>query len=357
MRALNWHEDISMAEELEELAAYCSKHNIERDIYGKGEFLNNFEVEIAKFLGMEASVFMPSGTMAQQIALRLWSEKLNCKTVALHATSHVEADENRAYYYLHGLQTVTIGDMNSAILTKHLNECREPVGTLLIELPMRGVGGILPTWDELLDLLQRARQRSIKVHLDGARVWEASAFYGKSCAEICSLFDSVYVSFYKGIGGIAGSMLLGSSDFIAESRIWLRRHGGNLYTLYPYVVAAKLNFEKRITKMPEYRQRAISLAKALKQIPGLVIKPDPPQANMFHVFMEAPVAKLEEAHDHLMKEENFKLCSRFAETTVPNWTRTEIAVGDQALSLSNDEIVTKYKKLLKLAGLKDLAPA
>jgi len=264
----------------------------------------------------------------------------------------VEADENKAYFHLHGLQTINIGNMNSAILTEHLEEIKEPVGTLLIELPMRMIGGMLPTWEELLELLQAAKARSIKVHLDGARIWEASAFYKRTCAEICSLFDSVYVSFYKGIGGIAGSMLLADADFIAESRIWLRRHGGNLYTLYPYAVAAKLNFEKRIGKMSEYRQRAISLAQALTQIPGLVIKPDPPQVNMFHVFINIPAAQLEKNHEQFMNEENFKLFSRFAETGIPNWTRIEVAIGDQALALSNAEVVAKFQKLLGLTGSK-----
>lgn len=349
MKGLNWHEDVSAADEFEELADYCRKNNIEPDHYGEGAFINGFEEEIAKFLDMEAAVFMPSGTMAQQIALRIWSERLNCKMVALHATSHVEADEQRGYYHLHGLQTVNIGDMKSAILKKHLQECAQPVGTLLIELPIRPLGGLLPTWSELLELLDEAKLRSVKIHLDGARIWEASAFYEKSCAEICSLFDSVYVSFYKGIGGMTGSMLLGSKDFIAESRIWLRRHGGNLYTLNPYVVSAKLNFEKRIGKMPEYRKRAISLAQALKEIPGLIIKPDPPQVNMFHVYIPAPAAHLEQAHEKLMKEDDFKLCSRFAETEIPGWTRTEVAVGDQAMTMSNEEIVDKYKKLLELS--------
>lgn len=349
MRGLNWHDDISAAEEFEELAAYCRKHNIEADIYGEGKFLNDFEEEIAKFLGMDAAVFMPSGTMAQQIALRIWSERLKIKTVALHATSHVEANEKRGYSYLHGLQTITF-DGNSAILAKHLDEIKEPISTLLIELPMRALGGLLPSWDELLELLNLARSRKIKVHLDGARIWEASAFYGKSCADICRLFDSVYVSFYKGIGGMTGSMLLGPKDFVEESRTWLRRQGGNLHTMTPYVVSAKLNFEKRINKMHEYRNRAISLAEALKDITGLEIKPDPPHVNMFHVFINAPLSQLEKAHEKLMKEDNFRLCTRFAETSIPNWTRTEIACGDQVLSLSNVEIVEKYRKLLALTG-------
>ncbi len=350
MKGLNWHDDLSTADEFEELSAYCRTHNIETDIYGEGKFLNDFEMEIAEFLGMDAAVFMPSGTMAQQIALRIWSERLKIKTVALHETSHVEANEKRGYFYLHGLQTIAIGGMNSAILAKHLDEIKEPASTLLIELPMRALGGLLPTWNELLEVLNLARSKKIKVHLDGARIWEASTFYGKSCADICRLFDSVYVSFYKGIGGMTGSMLLGPKDFIEESRIWLRRHGGNLHTMTPYVVSAKLNFEKRINKMHEYSDRAVSLAKALKHIPGLEIKPDPPQVNMFHVFINLPLKQLEQAHEKLMKEDNFRLCTRFAETQIPNWTRTEIAIGDQALSISNEEIVDKYHKLLALAG-------
>ena len=105
----------------------------------------------------------------------------------------------------------------------------EPLAALVIELPQREIGGRLPSWDDLVAQVEHARSRGAAVHLDGARIWEAGPFYGRPLAEIAALFDSVYVSFYKGLGGLAGSMLLGEDDVITEARAWRQRHGGTLF--------------------------------------------------------------------------------------------------------------------------------
>ena len=90
------------------------------------------------------------------------------------------------------------------------------LASLLIELPAREIGGQLPTWEELVELSELCRNQSIRLHLDGARVWQAAPAYGRSLFEIAALFDSVYVSFYKDVGALPGAMLLGSRDFIDE---------------------------------------------------------------------------------------------------------------------------------------------
>jgi hypothetical protein len=79
----------------------------------------------------------------------------------------------------------------------------EPLAALLVELPQREIGGLLPAWDDLVAQVGWARDRDTAVHLDGARLWEAAAGYERSPAEVAALFDSVYVSFYKGIGALA----------------------------------------------------------------------------------------------------------------------------------------------------------
>ncbi len=91
--------------------------------------------------------------------------------------------------------------------------------------------------------------------LDGARLFESLPFYQKSAADICVLFDSVYVSFYKGIGGIAGAILAGDRDFIEEAIVWKRRHGGDLISLYPYIPSADYYFNQRIDRMERQRSK------------------------------------------------------------------------------------------------------
>src|SRR5205823_12945610 len=129
----------------------------------------------------------------------------------------------------------------------------------------------------------------VKLHLDGARLWEAREFYApKTLAEIAALFDSVYVSFYKGIGALAGAMLLGSQDFIGEARVWRRRQGGTLVQLHPLVASAAMRFDDQLAKMPAYRRRAREFAAALAAIDGVVVEPQPPEVNLFHVHFPVP---------------------------------------------------------------------
>src|SRR4029453_12776628 len=99
----------------------------------------------------------------------------------------------------------------------------ERLAALLVELPAREIGGQLPTWDELNELSELARARGVHLHMDGARLWEAREAYApRSLADICALFDSVYVSFYKGIGALAGATVPGPAHIAPR-----RRHRGN----------------------------------------------------------------------------------------------------------------------------------
>jgi threonine aldolase len=103
---------------------------------------------------------------------------------------------------------------------------REPAPfMLLIELPHREIGGICTPYEDLVQMSAHCKRRGVAFHCDGARLWEAEAFYcsqeeGRTMHELVALFDSVYVSFYKGLGGVTGSMLLGPRQFVAEARIW-----------------------------------------------------------------------------------------------------------------------------------------
>ena len=152
-----------------------------------------------------------------------------------------------------------------------LNNVKEPLAALLLELPQREIGGQLPAWDELLAIVNWVRERNIALHLDGARLWECRPFYRRSYAEITAVFDTVYVSFYKILGGITGAMLLGSEDHIAEARIWQRRHGGNLVRMFPFVSSARLGLEAQLDRMGQYHAKAIELAEVLSAFPEIEV--------------------------------------------------------------------------------------
>ena len=133
------------------------------------------------------------------------------------------------------------------------------------------------------------------LHLDGARLWECRSFYDRSYAEIASLADSVYVSFYKGLAGMAGAVLAGPADLVAEARRWQLRHGGRLFLLLPYAVAAREGLRRHLPRMDAYAQRARDLAAGLGVLEGVRVHPQPPHTNAFQVLVDVGHAALAEA--------------------------------------------------------------
>src|SRR5947209_13569843 len=106
---------------------------LEADHYGQGEIITSFERDVAALLGKEAAVFMPSGTMCQQIALRIWSERKGTSNVALHPLSHLEIHEQRAYQRLHGLFGILVGSVHCLMTLDDLKAVAQPLAALLIE--------------------------------------------------------------------------------------------------------------------------------------------------------------------------------------------------------------------------------
>jgi threonine aldolase len=314
------------------------------DMYGEGPLIADFEREMATLLGKPAAVFMPSGTMAQQIALRIWSERRRTRNVAFHPRSHLELHEHKAYQELHGLSGVLVGNADRLLTRKDLDAVALPVAALLLELPQREIGGRLPSWEELSGIRAWADERGAALHLDGARLWESQPFYDRPHAEIGALFDSVYVSFYKGLGGVAGAVLAGPADFCAEARIWQRRHGGNLIHLFPYVISARAALAERLHKMSAYRDRAVAIARALVAA-GLEVVPDPPQTNMMHVFLRGDARRLEAAAMTIAREEGLWLFASLMPTPLPTLHKVELNVGDATMELSVDEIAARLVSL------------
>jgi threonine aldolase len=349
-RFLNaWHGGPTLRERL--LAVAGATGEDERaDRYGAGERIERLEARTAKLLGKESAVFAPSGTMAQQIAARIWCDRRGIRTVAFHPTCHLEIHEEKGYERLHGLHGKLVGDANRLITLDDLEALREPVAMLLLELPQREIGGRLPEWDDLVAQVEWARARQTALHLDGARLWEAQPFYDRPHAEIAGLFDSVYVSFYKGLGGMAGAALAGDAETIAESRVWLRRHGGNLVTMHPFVVAAETALDERLDRMSTYLAHARALAAALASVDGLEVVPDPPQTPMFHLLLRGEHEQLADAALSVAEELKVFLFAEPSPTTSPAWQRHEVMVGEVTLELEPAEVRDLYAEVLARAS-------
>jgi threonine aldolase len=319
------------------------------DLYGVGTRLNAFEARIAALLGKDAAVFMPSGTMAQQIALRIVADRDGLRTFAAHPTNHLTLHERDGITRLHGLHLVPLGTAVTPIALDDVRALAEPVATLLIELPQRELGGLLPAWDELVAITELARERNWHVHLDGARLWESGPYYGRSYAAIAALFDSVYVSFYKGIGAIAGAMLCGSQPLIDEARIWQRRHGGNLMALYPYANVAEVAFDQRISHMAAYRKAAGWLAEIVAAQPGVLhVQPAPPPTNMFHAYLRIAPDTLRERVTAIAREHGVWTIARTAPTAIDGICKWEINAGDATIALGPKRARLALEALLAL---------
>ena len=332
---------------LERLAAIAPE---EADRYGTGEPVERLEARVATLLGKEAAVFMPSGTMAQQIALRIHADRRGLRTVAFHPTSHLELHEEKAYERLHGLHATLVGAPTALLTLADLERVREPLAALLLELPQREIGGRLPEWHELEAQAAWARERNVALHLDGARLWEAAPYYERPHSEIAGLFDTVYVSFYKGLGGIAGCALAGPGDVIAEARVWQARHGGRLLSLYPLVLSAELGLDRFLPRMPEYHRHAVAVGAELNVRDGIEVVPDPPQTPMMHVHLRGDRERLIAAAVDLAEERKVWLFDRLRVTALPTVCVHELGIGEASLTFTAAEIAALYGEVVERAA-------
>jgi threonine aldolase len=320
--------------------------DLESDVYGNGGAVTVLETEVRELLGKPAAVFMPSGTMAQQIALRIHADRRGRRVVAFHPTCHLELHEDQAYQRLHGLVGRTLGDGRGLITLGDLESVHEPLAALLIELPQREIGGRLPAWDDLVALVDAARQQGAAVHLDGARLWECGPWYNRPLSEVAALFDSVYVSFYKGLGGLSGSILLGEEDLVAESREWRHRHGGTLFNLWPYAAAGLAGLRLRLPRMGAYVEHARAIAQALSAMDGVDVVPDPPQTPMMHVHLRTTAAAVVTGIRSMATEERLWTWGGSTATDTPGIRRVELTVGDATLAFSPDAVTDAIRALL-----------
>jgi threonine aldolase len=328
------HAPLSPAETLAQLSEACLDLGISSfDVYGdfdvKSSYLRKFESEVAAEFDKEDAVFMPSGVMAQSIALLIHGGT----TFACHHSSHLLLHEAQSYCYLihkepliidtthqvakngYSVPAMSFEDVHEAF-EKHFGKVSEggtdSLSTLIIELPHRELGGKCTPWEDIVKMRDLCDNRGIKLHCDGARIFEATCYYNATLSEIASVFDSVYISFYKGLGGISGAMLLGDTEFCEKARTWLRRFGGNLYTLLPYAASGWAGYRRHwldVENNMSFQEKHQKILRLVAQI-GLddVVSFDPeiPEVNMVHGYFRHSVDCISAAIDRV--EQQIGLC-------------------------------------------------
>ncbi|MCX5207414.1 beta-eliminating lyase-related protein [Streptomyces sp. NBC_00237] len=308
------------------------------DLYGDG-VVGELERRTARALGKEAAAFFPTGTMAQQVALRCWAGRTGNSTVALHPRAHPEQHERNALSEVSGLRTVHPTGEPRLPTAEEVRDFEEPFGTLMLELPLREAGFVLPSWEELEEVVEAARERDAVVHFDGARLWECTEHFGRPLEEIAALADTVYVSFYKSLGGMSGAALAGPATLIEEARTWRHRYGGDLFHQYPAALSALLGLARELPRLPEYVAHAKVVAEALGEglreagVPWFRVNPEVPHTHQFQVWLPYAADVTTDAAVRQAEETGVALFHRWfpCPEGPPGISVTEVTVAAQGL--------------------------
>ncbi|MCX5195849.1 beta-eliminating lyase-related protein [Streptomyces sp. NBC_00249] len=313
------------------------------DLYGDG-IVAELERRVAELLGTEDAAFFPTGTMAQQVALRCWAGRTGNPVVALHPMSHPERWEGGALSTVSGLRTVHPTTDPRPATAEEVAATPEPFGTLMLELPLRDAGFLLPTWEELEAVVEAAREREAVVHFDGARLWETTTHFGRPLAEIAALADSVYVSFYKSLGGLSGAALAGPRAFVEETRVWRHRYGGQVSRQFPQALSALAGLERELPKLPSYVTQARAVAAALREafteagVPWSRVHPEVPHTHQFQVWLPYDADRLTEAGARLAEETGTVLFRRWHPENPPGLSVTELEITAPGLTWTPDDV-------------------
>ena len=341
------------------------------DAYGAGPLVEELEAEVAALLGKPAAVFSlsarrrswprcaPTPTPASAAGRVPPRRRPRRHVVAAHPRSHIVEDERDAIGSLYGLRVARVGALTDPFDADELGALHEPLAAVVVELPLRRAGYRVPPWAELVALGERTRAGGAAFHLDGARLWEAAPGYGRSPADVAALFDTVYVSFYKGLGGLAGGALAGDAATVAAAHgrrgpAVIERAGARPYRMYPYAVAARAGLRDELPRMPAYHAHAVELAAALDGLDGVVVSPNPPASNAFIVHLAGEHAALLAARDAVAASHGITAFAHLSRTAHPRSCSFELAVESATLAIPLDEARAAVAALVARAA--DEAP-
>lgn len=329
-----WHARRAPAEVLRAAADAAEQLDLDWDRYGTGGALAMVETQLVELFGAPgsddlAAAFFPSGVMAQQCALRVWTDRRATKRVAIPELSHLLVHEDDGPRRLHGFEFELVSRGQSLPTVEDLEAIPGRLAACLLELPLRDAGCALPTWEDLVALSAAVRERGAAVHVDGARIWEAYPHWGRSLPEVMALADTMYVSFYKGLGAIAGAALLGPADVIEEARTWRRRMGGTMFHLTTEALTALVGLKGELPEMAARRTWARELAAALADR-GVRCQPEEPHTSTFLVHADGDSEAVNERLLAWVEDRRILLSGAWRPGAVPGTVTNELAVAGAA---------------------------
>ncbi|HEX2074194.1 MAG TPA: GntG family PLP-dependent aldolase [Geodermatophilus sp.] len=246
------------------------------DVYGEDPTIRALEERVAGLFGHEAALFVPSGTMGNQIGMRLLCEP--GQEVLCDADAHVVTYEMGAAAAVFGISTRTVVSRGGRLDADQLIEQARPRGdwhltataAVAVENTHNRGGGLVQPLAQLQRLWEWSRGGGVGVHLDGARIFNASVASGVDLATYGRLADTASVCLSKGLGAPVGSVLVGSAERIAAARLWRKRLGGGMRQAGVLAAAGLYALEHNVARLAEDHEHARLLAKRLGVDPASV---------------------------------------------------------------------------------------
>jgi threonine aldolase len=261
------------------------------DVFGDDPTINTLQEMIANMLGMEAALFVPSGTMSNAVAIRTHTSPGD--EIITEKTSHIYLYEGGGYAALSGCSIALVDsrlgimkpeDVEKAIRKADGSGSHFPNGSLVcVENTSNRGGGTCYTQDALDSICEIAHNNGCKVHMDGARLFNATVAMSIAPNRMVRDFDSVSICLSKGLGAPVGSLLVGSSEFIERAHRWRKMFGGGMRQAGVLAAAGIYALKNNIQRLSEDHVRAKHLANAINSIEGFDVDLDGVQTNMVYV--------------------------------------------------------------------------
>ena len=287
------------------------------DVFGEDPSINRLQEKIAQMFGKEAALFCPSGTMTNQIAIKIHTQPLD--ELICDVNSHVYQYETGGYAFHSGVAVHLIEGQNGKITAKQIESAIKqdrdwlPRSSLVVlENTCNKGGGSYYTLDEVAPISELCKVRGLKLHLDGARLFNALVETGESTADWGAHFDTISICFSKGLGAPVGSALVGDQKTIAQSRRYRKVMGGGMRQAGYLAAACEFALDHHIAHLKKDNDRAKQVAKILQTLPVVeYIKP---------VYTNILIFKLKDHYQDTRAIEDLKkhqiLASPFGDNTV-----------------------------------------
>jgi threonine aldolase len=255
------------------------------DVFGEDPTVNRLQEVVAELLGKEAALFVPSGTMGNEICIKCHTRRGD--EVICESGCHIYNYESGAASFLAGVQMRPIVGNKGVITAEVVEKCINPphdhfpqTAAITIENTHNGAGGTIFPLEELVRLYDLAKRRNLKLHIDGARIWNAAAATSIRLREYAQYCDSISVCFSKGLGAPVGSAVAGSKDFIVQAHRLRKLYGGGMRQVGILAAGALYALEHNLQRLVDDHENAKVLAHGLSQIPGINLDLQSVQTNI-----------------------------------------------------------------------------